>query len=74
VGNLDKNPYSDAVTEGADRRAEKPPVKWLTGAEVDSWLSVVRLFSWLPWSIDQQLRRDTRSWPGSLRARSEPCG
>jgi DNA-binding MarR family transcriptional regulator len=59
VGNLDINPYSDPVTEGAHRRAEEPPVKWLTGAEVDSWLSVVRLFSWLPWSIDQQLRRDS---------------
>lgn len=35
------------------------PVKWLTAAEVDSWLSVVRLMTWLPWSIDQQLRRDS---------------
>jgi DNA-binding MarR family transcriptional regulator len=25
---------------------------------VGSWLSVVRLMTWLPWSIDQQLRRD----------------
>ena len=32
--------------------------RWLTGAEVESWLSVVRLMTWLPWSIDQQLRRD----------------
>lgn len=39
--------------------AEEPPVKWLTAAEVDSWLSVVRLMTWLPWSIDQQLRRDS---------------
>ena len=31
----------------------------LTAAEVDSWLSVVRLMTWLPWSIDQQLRRDS---------------
>ncbi len=38
---------------------EEPPVKWLTAAEVDSWLSVVRLMTWLPWSIDQQLRRDS---------------
>jgi DNA-binding MarR family transcriptional regulator len=36
-------------------RAQTP---WLTAAEVDSWLSVVRLMTWLPWSIDQQLRRD----------------
>ena len=34
-------------------------MKWLTAAEVDSWLSVVRLMTWLPWSIDQQLRRDS---------------
>ncbi len=32
---------------------------WLTDAELDSWLSVVRLMTWLPWSIDQQLRRDS---------------
>jgi DNA-binding MarR family transcriptional regulator len=44
------------VTE-ARREADEPPVKWLTAAEVDSWLSVVRLMTWLPWSIDQQLRR-----------------
>ena len=46
------------MSEGADQGAEKPPVKWLTAAEVDSWLSVVRMMTWLPWSIDQQLRRD----------------
>jgi DNA-binding MarR family transcriptional regulator len=34
-------------------------VQWLTAAEVDSWLSLVRLMTWLPWSIDQQLRRDS---------------
>jgi len=34
-------------------------VKWLTDAEVSSWLSVVRMMTWLPWSIDQQLRRDS---------------
>ncbi|MGD0706748.1 MAG: MarR family transcriptional regulator, partial [Trebonia sp.] len=39
--------------------AEKPPVKWLTAAELDSWLSLVRLMTWLPWSIDQQLQRDS---------------
>ena len=47
------------MTEGARRGDEKPPVKWLTAAEVDSWLSVVRLMTWLPWSIDQQLQRDS---------------
>jgi DNA-binding MarR family transcriptional regulator len=47
------------MPEGAHQDAEKTPVKWLTAAEVDSWLSVVRLMTWLPWSIDQQLRRDS---------------
>ncbi len=37
---------------------DEPPTEWLTDAEVESWLSVVRLMTWLPWSIDQQLRRD----------------
>ena len=39
--------------------AEEPPVRWLTAAELEPWLSVVRLMTWLPWSIDQQLRRDS---------------
>ncbi|MGH3418380.1 MAG: MarR family winged helix-turn-helix transcriptional regulator [Streptosporangiaceae bacterium] len=47
------------MSEGAHQGAEQPPVKWLTAAEVDSWLSVVRLMTWLPWSIDQQLQRDS---------------
>ena len=47
------------MPEGAQQDAGKPPVKWLTAAEVNSWLSVVRLMTWLPWSIDQQLRRDS---------------
>jgi DNA-binding MarR family transcriptional regulator len=38
---------------------DQPPVQWLTDAELQSWLSVVRLVTWLPWSIDQQLRRDS---------------
>jgi DNA-binding MarR family transcriptional regulator len=53
------NQYSDPVTEEAPRGAEEQPVNWLTAAEVDSWLSVVRMMTWLPWSIDQQLRRDS---------------
>src|SRR6266852_8385589 len=48
------------MSEGAHQGAEQPPVKWLTAAEVDSWLSVVRLMTWLPWSIDQQLQRDSK--------------
>jgi DNA-binding MarR family transcriptional regulator len=47
------------MTGRASRDAEEPAVKWLTAAEVDSWLSVVRLVTWLPWSIDQQLQRDS---------------
>ena len=47
------------MTEGAGRGAEEPPVRWLTAAELESWLAVVRLICWLPCSIDQQLRRDS---------------
>jgi DNA-binding MarR family transcriptional regulator len=47
------------VTEAARRDAGEPPAKWLTAAELDSWLSLVRLMTWLPWSIDQQLQRDS---------------
>jgi DNA-binding MarR family transcriptional regulator len=47
------------MAEGARRGRDEQPVRWLTAAEVDSWLSVVRLMTWLPWSIDQQLRRDS---------------
>ena len=47
------------MTEAARRDAEEPPAKWLTAAELNSWLSVVRLMAWLPWSIDQQLQRDS---------------
>jgi DNA-binding MarR family transcriptional regulator len=38
----------------------EPDVKWLTAEELESWLSVVRLMTWLPWSIDQQLQRDAK--------------
>jgi DNA-binding MarR family transcriptional regulator len=31
----------------------------LTPAELESWLSIVRMMMWLPWSIDQQLQRDS---------------
>jgi len=46
------------VTARSRRSTNKAPVKWLTTAELESWLSVVRLLTWLPWSIDQQLQRD----------------
>jgi DNA-binding MarR family transcriptional regulator len=48
------------MTEEAPRGAPEQPVTWLTDAELHSWLSVVRLTTWLPWSIDQQLRRDSK--------------
>jgi DNA-binding MarR family transcriptional regulator len=35
-------------------------VEWLTPDQLQSWLSVVRLMTWLPWSIDQQLQRDSK--------------
>src|SRR5512132_339671 len=44
----------------AGSAAQEPPVKWLTPTELASWLSVVRLMTWLPWSIDQQLQRDSK--------------
>jgi DNA-binding MarR family transcriptional regulator len=40
--------------------ADEARVNWLTTEELDSWLSVVRLMTWLPWSIDQQLQRDSK--------------
>src|ERR1700728_2253308 len=49
-----------ADTARAGRDAAQQSAKWLTAAELDSWLSVVRLMTWLPWSIDQQLQRDAR--------------
>jgi DNA-binding MarR family transcriptional regulator len=61
VGSLESSTdwYCHPVTEGASHIEQQPPVKWLTAAELDSWLSVVRLMVWLPWSIDQQLQRDS---------------
>jgi DNA-binding MarR family transcriptional regulator len=38
---------------------EEDPVRWLSAEQLHSWLSFVRLLTWLPWSIDQQLRRDS---------------
>jgi DNA-binding MarR family transcriptional regulator len=46
------------MTEGARAVARDASVNWLTAGELDAWLSLVRLFTWLPWSIDQQLQRD----------------
>jgi DNA-binding MarR family transcriptional regulator len=46
------------MTEPARADVPEPPVRWLTAGELESWLSVVRMTVLLPWSIDQQLRRD----------------
>lgn len=35
-------------------------MQWLTPSELESWLSIVRMTMWLPWSIDQQLQRDSQ--------------
>ena len=48
------------VTGSDDRDLQVPSPRWLTAEELRSWLSVVRLMTWLPWSIDQQLQRDSK--------------
>jgi DNA-binding MarR family transcriptional regulator len=47
------------MAEAVPTSPRDEPVKWLTNEELASWRSVVRLMIWLPWSIDQQLRRDS---------------
>jgi DNA-binding MarR family transcriptional regulator len=47
------------VAEDAPTGSRQEPVKWLTDEELASWLSLARLMIWLPWSIDQQLQRDS---------------
>ena len=47
------------MTEPVVDGREQPAVKWLTSDELSSWLSVVRLLIRLPWSLDQQLQRDS---------------
>jgi DNA-binding MarR family transcriptional regulator len=53
------NSYDVGVTRPTSDGHE-PEVKGLTAEELHSWLSVVRLITWLPWSIDQQLQRDSK--------------
>jgi DNA-binding MarR family transcriptional regulator len=48
------------MTRQTARSAAVPTPAWLTPSELESWLSVVRLLTWLPWSIDQQLQRDSK--------------
>ena len=52
--------YHWGVTRSAAGADDEPDVEWLTADELAAWLSVVRLMTWLPWSIDQQLRRDSK--------------
>jgi DNA-binding MarR family transcriptional regulator len=52
--------YPEQMAREVPRGAEERPVKWLSGTELESWLSVVRMMTWLPWSIDQQLQRDSK--------------
>jgi DNA-binding MarR family transcriptional regulator len=37
---------------------DEPADLWLSPSQLDSWLSVVRLITRLPWAIDGQLQRD----------------
>src|ERR1700680_1855891 len=49
--------YYYGVNESAG--ADQATANWLTAEQVEWWLAVVRLMTWLPWSIDRQLRRDS---------------
>ncbi|MFF7472945.1 MarR family transcriptional regulator [Streptomyces sp. NPDC008092] len=40
------------------RPDDEPADRWLTPAELASWMSVVRLITRLPWALDAQLQRD----------------
>jgi DNA-binding MarR family transcriptional regulator len=42
------------------REDEELSARWLTPDQLSSWLSFVRVLTWLPWSIDQQLQRDSK--------------
>jgi len=46
------------VSEFVDNGPARAAVEWLTPEELGSWLSLVKLMTWLPWSIDQQLQHD----------------
>ena len=48
------------MATGRRGKTDEAAVQWLTADELHSWLSVVRLMMWLPWSIDQQLQRDSQ--------------
>ena len=48
------------MSESLDNDAERTPAAWLTPEQLGSWLSLVKLMTWLPWLIDNQLQRDSR--------------
>jgi DNA-binding MarR family transcriptional regulator len=48
------------VTKGEASEVDELPVRWLTPEQLSSWLSFARVLTWLPWSIDQQLQRDSK--------------
>jgi DNA-binding MarR family transcriptional regulator len=50
--------YPEAMPNGTAKEPDDE-VEWLTADQLESWLVVVRLMTWLPWSIDQQLQRDS---------------
>jgi len=54
-----KEHYCAGVTESVATDSDQATVEWLTAEELHSWLAVVRLLTWLPWSIDRQLQRDS---------------
>ena len=49
----------DYVSRADDGAGSDQQVPWLAKDELASWLAIVRMLTWLPWSIDQQLRRDS---------------
>src|SRR5580704_14843022 len=61
--------YHRTVGESDNAGRERP--RWLTAEQLDSWLSVVRLMTWLPWAIDRQIhQRDPyRRRPSDHRGR-----
>ncbi|MCW2855459.1 MAG: MarR family transcriptional regulator [Marmoricola sp.] len=49
--------YLSTVSSETGRGADSGDPQWLSEDELQSWLSLVRLITWLPWSIDQQLQK-----------------
>ena len=47
-----------ADTDQSPATTDEHAELWLTESQLDSWLSLTRLITRLPWAIDQQLQRD----------------